>query len=246
MAEGPHILPSIPKVPVGQRREALPYEPVCAIFRRYLHGQQLKFTPERAMILDAVLRKNGLFQAEQLASDLNQLGHRVSRATAYRTLAHLQDAGILKQVFFDNKQSYYEVIAGRQTNDYLICLETGKVIEFSSERVRRLREEICREHGFDPLSHQLQIYGISPEGRARAEAANAAVSNATTPAAPADATPGDGGHMGRASDTPDARAATSRAGGIADDKVAKSARRVARREPVSGDGGETQGPGRML
>jgi Fur family ferric uptake transcriptional regulator len=145
--------------------EARPFEPVCAVFRRYLHGQKLKFTPERAMILDAVLRKDALFDAENLVDDLKRLGHRVSRATAYRTLSHLQDAGIVKQVFLDNKQSYYEVIAGRQTYDYLICVATGKVIEFSSEKVRRLREEICREHGFEPLSHQLQIYGVSPEGR---------------------------------------------------------------------------------
>src|SRR3569623_2702031 len=127
MADAPHILPNLPKVPVGTGREAMPYEPVCAIFRRYLHGQKLKFTPERAMILDAVLRMSGLFHADQLVQDLNQLGHRVSRATAYRTLAHLQDAGILKQVFFDNKQSHYEVLAGRQAYDYLICVVTGKV-----------------------------------------------------------------------------------------------------------------------
>ena len=167
MSEGPRILPNLPKAAHGARREALPYEPVCAIFRRYLHGQQLKFTPERAMILDAVLRRTGLFEAERLVADLKQIGHNVSRATTYRTLAHLQDAGILKQVFFDNKQSYYEVIAGRQTNDYLICVATGKVIEFNSDKVRRLCEEICREHGFEPLSHQLHIYGISPEGRAQ-------------------------------------------------------------------------------
>src|SRR3982751_3694053 len=165
MAEGPHILPNLPKGHATPRREALPYEPVCAIFRRYLHGQQLKFTPERAMILDAVLRKNGLFQAEQLVSDLNGLGHRVSRATAYRTLAHLQDAGILKQVFFDNKQSYYEVIAGRQVHDYLICVATGKVIEFNSDKLKQLRDEICRQHGFQPLSHRFQILGVSPEAQ---------------------------------------------------------------------------------
>src|SRR3954447_1328537 len=167
MADAAHILPSLPRRPLASAREAAPYEPVCAIFRRYLHGQQLKFTPERAMILDAVLRQKGLFQADQLVAHLNQLGHRVSRATAYRTLAHLQDAGILKQVFFDNKQSHYEVIAGRQTNDYLICVATGKVIEFNSDKVRRLCEEICREHGFETLSHQLHIYGTSLEGRAQ-------------------------------------------------------------------------------
>jgi Fur family ferric uptake transcriptional regulator len=131
-----------------------------------LHREKLKFTPERAMILDAVLRKEGLFEPEQLIDGLKKLGRRVSRATVYRTLNHLQDAGILKQVFFDNKQTYYEVIAGRQTNDYLICVATGKVIEFSSEKLRSLRDEICRQHGFEPISHRFQIFGLSPEGKA--------------------------------------------------------------------------------
>jgi Fur family transcriptional regulator, ferric uptake regulator len=178
---GPHILPSIPKTNLQQPREALPYEPICAIFRRYLHEQKLKFTPERAMMLDAALRKDGLFEPEQLVDDLKKLGHRVSRATVYRTLAHLQDAGILKQVFFDNRQSYYEVIVGRQTHDYLICVASGRVIEFSSERLRKLRDEICREHGFDPLSHQFHIYGISPEGKTSASAAGASAKGAGKP-----------------------------------------------------------------
>jgi len=162
----PHILPNIPKS-AAAAKPAAPYEPVCAIFRRYLHGQNLKFTPERAMMLDAVLRKTGLFEPEILVDDLKQLGHRVSRATVYRTLAHLQDAGILKQVFFDNKQSYYEVIAGRQLNDYLICVETGEVIEFNSERLRALRDEICKQHGYEPISHQFHIFGVSPQAKER-------------------------------------------------------------------------------
>ena len=165
MSSGPHILSNVPRGALAQS-QSRPYEPVCAIFRRYLRGEKLKFTPERAMILDAVLRKTALFEAEQLAMDLRQLGHRVSRATVYRTLAHLQDAGILKQVFFDNKQSYYDVIVGRQANDYLICVTTGKVIEFSSEKLRKLRDEICREHGFEPISHQFHIFGLSPEAKA--------------------------------------------------------------------------------
>jgi Fur family transcriptional regulator, ferric uptake regulator len=165
MADGPHILASVPRHNTTRRPESTPYEPVCAVFRRYLHGKKLKFTPERAMILDAVLRKTGLFEAEQLVRDLEKLGHEVSRATAYRTLKNLLDAGILKQVFFDNKVSYYEVIVGGQTNDYLICVATGRVIEFSSDRLRKLRDEICREHGFEPVSHQFHVFGISPEGR---------------------------------------------------------------------------------
>ena len=47
MSQGPHILPNIPRTSAGMKRQALPYEPVCAIFRRYLHAEKLKFTPER-------------------------------------------------------------------------------------------------------------------------------------------------------------------------------------------------------
>ena len=162
MSTASHVLPSLPRVNrSGQPRQALPYEPICAIFRRYLHGQKLKFTPERAMILDAVLRRTGLFEAEGLVTDLKSLGHRVSRATVYRTLTHLQDAGILKQVFFDNRQSYWEVLAGGKSNDYLICVSTGKVVEFNSDRVKSLRDAICAENGFEPLSHQFHIFGTS-------------------------------------------------------------------------------------
>jgi Fur family ferric uptake transcriptional regulator len=164
MSEDENVLPTIPRV-AGAHQPLAPYEPLCAIFRRYLHKEKLKFTPERARILEAVLERTGLFEAEKLADSLRQ--HGVSRATVYRTLSHLQDAGIVKQVFFDNKQSYFEVVAGRQANDYLICVETGKVVEFSSERLRQLRDEICREHGFDPVSHQLHIYGVSRRGSGR-------------------------------------------------------------------------------
>lgn len=170
MASRPQRLPSVPRVATPPHRPATPYEPVCAVFRRFLHGQKLKFTPERAMILDAVLRKEGLFDAEQLVGDLKRLGHAASRATIYRTLAHLQDAGILKQIFFDNRQSYFEVIAGRATHDYLICVQTGQVIEFSSEKLRKLRDEICAEHGFEPINHQFHVFGVrrsAPAGRDR-------------------------------------------------------------------------------
>ncbi len=165
MSATPQILSNRPKVGTAASRQTSAYEPVCAVFRKYLHGLKLKFTPERAMILDGSLRKEGLFEAETLVSDLKTLGQRVSRATVYRTLNHLQDAGIIKQVFFDNRQSYFEVIAGRTTHDYLICVESGEVIEFNSEKLKKLRDEICREHGYDPLSHQFHIFGLSPKAQ---------------------------------------------------------------------------------
>lgn len=143
------------------------YAPVCSVFRRFLRSNGLRFTPERAMVLDAVLAEEGLFDAERVAANLKRQGHRGSRATIYRTLAHLHDAGILKQVFFGGTQTHYQVIAGRQTKDYLICTQTGRVVEFNSPRIAGLCEEISRQFGFEPVGHQLQIFGVSAEGRAK-------------------------------------------------------------------------------
>lgn len=167
MSEPAHVLSNLPRISAAlPKRQALPYEPVCALFRRHLREQvpPQKFTPERAMMLDAVLRKTKLFDPEELVADLKALGHRASRATVYRTLVLLQEAGIIKQVFFDNRQSYYEVIVGRETSDYLICVNTGRVIPFRSEKLRELIGEICQQHGYEPISHQFHVFGVSPDG----------------------------------------------------------------------------------
>lgn len=164
MGDSERFLPRLPRTPAAEAdRLAKPYEPVCAVFRRFLHGRHLKFTPERAAILDAVLRRQGLFEAEGLVSDLQAIPRAASRATIYRTLTHLQDAGILKQVVFGSRRSYYEVIAGREASDYLVCAVSGRVVPFHSEKLRILREEICRQHGFEVVSHEFHVFGISPE-----------------------------------------------------------------------------------
>src|SRR6266480_603831 len=79
MSQRPHLLPSIQKQKFAAeaQRQVLPYEPVCAIFRRYLHNHKLRFTPERAMILDAALRKDGLFEPDELVTQQKDVTNRV-------------------------------------------------------------------------------------------------------------------------------------------------------------------------
>ena len=60
--------------------------PLCSIFRQFLKRQGLKFTAERAQVLDAVLAKPGVFEAEQLLTEIRTAGHHASKATIYRTL----------------------------------------------------------------------------------------------------------------------------------------------------------------
>ena len=87
-------------IPDLELEESVPaiFEPLCAVFRRRLKADGQKYTPERARVLDAVLRMDGAFEAEQLVEDLRDSGYRVSKATIYRTIKLMQDAGIVQRV----------------------------------------------------------------------------------------------------------------------------------------------------
>jgi len=137
--------------------------PLCSVFRRYLRSQDLKYTPERADILDAIIAEDGLFEAESLMDSMRSDDHRVSKATLYRTVKLLREAGIIQEVTIDGKQAHYQLIYGRKPIDALVCMRTGKRIEFSSEELVAIRNNICKEHGWNPAGHRFVIYATSPE-----------------------------------------------------------------------------------
>ncbi len=139
--------------------------PLCSVFRRYLRSQNLKYTPERADVLNAIIECDDVFEVDQLLMEMRRRGHRVSKATIYRTVKLLQDAGIITQALFDSKQAHYQLIYGKAARDYIVCMKTGKYIEFSDDELVALRNRICKAHGWDPVGHRFQIYAISPEGR---------------------------------------------------------------------------------
>jgi len=143
---------------------------MCAIFRRYLKREGLKFTQERALVLDHVLEEEGVFEADELLQEMREAGHRVSKATIYRTLKHLREANIIQEVLIDPHQAHYELSFGREPKGHLVCVETNRIIEFSTSDLIELRQQIAEKHGFEPLSHRFIIYGISPEAQEREEA----------------------------------------------------------------------------
>ena len=156
----------LPGLPI----DAAAMAPLCAVFRRFLKTKNLKYTPERADILNTIIEKDDVFEAEELLMEMRERDHRVSKATIYRTIKLLQEAGIITQALFDARQSHYRLIYGRAPRDYMVCMKTGRHLEFSNDELTALRDRICREQGWEPVGHRFQIYAISPEGAA-AEAA---------------------------------------------------------------------------
>ncbi len=153
------------KNPITESPKKQPTAPLCSVFRRFLKSKGLKYTIERADVLDAIIARDGLFEAEELLLELRRRGHRVSKATTYRTIHLLQDAGIIVQALFDSKQAHYQLIYGKEPRDHMVCMKTGRLVEFQSGELTQLRDRICKQLGWTPIGHRFQIYAVSPEGQ---------------------------------------------------------------------------------
>lgn len=140
-------------------------------FAKYLSKNRLKMTRERRAILADVLAVRGHFDVDDLLARLRRAGHRVSRATLYRTLPRLVESGLIHKVEMAGGQARYELMVGRHHHDHMVCLGCGSIFEFESPEVERIQEEACRRKKFLMTGHTHQIRGYcaacAGDGRAR-------------------------------------------------------------------------------
>ena len=128
-------------------------------FRKYLKTQSLKYTKERKIILEEVLKRRDHFDADELAADLRTNGLKVSRATVYRTLDILHDLNVVHKATLGHKHNHYENMVGRKHHDHLVCLKCDKVLEFVDDVIEERQIEVCKQLGFQIKRHTLQIFG---------------------------------------------------------------------------------------
>ena len=128
-------------------------------FAQYLAKHRLRMTRERRAILEEMLAVRGHFDADQLLMIFRRKGRPVSRATLYRTLARLVDAGLVHKIEMARGQARYESMFGRHHHDHLVCLSCGDIIEFESLEIERLQEKVCHKKKFTMTGHTHQIRG---------------------------------------------------------------------------------------
>ncbi|MCC7430540.1 transcriptional repressor [bacterium] len=119
----------------------------------------MRFTPEREIILDEVLKAKTHLEADSLFLTLYQRGIKVSRATVYRTLDLLIKCGLAEKNSFGQNHAHYESVFGTIHHDHLVCLSCEKVIEFIDEEIEELQDKICEKFGFKAVKHSHQIFG---------------------------------------------------------------------------------------
>ena len=127
--------------------------------REFLHGRGLRMTREREALLRAALARRSHFTLDGLVGEVVRRDAAASRATVYRALPILIEAGIISPVLVSGPRRLFELAYGRHHHDHLLCRLCGRVVEFESEPLEAAQRQISKRYGFTLTGHVLELIG---------------------------------------------------------------------------------------
>lgn len=119
----------------------------------------LKITQPRVKILDLLSKSaEHHLSAEDIYKTLLANGDEIGLATVYRVLTQFESAGLVNRHHFEGGQAVFE-LASEEHHDHMVCMKTGRVVEFYDEVIEQRQRELARQHNFRIKDHSLILYG---------------------------------------------------------------------------------------
>ncbi|MDA7511384.1 transcriptional repressor [bacterium] len=127
-------------------------------FLAFIESKGLRLTTQRMAIIDTVFSTEEHFTAEQLLEWSRERDRSVSRATVYRTLPLLTESGLVREMDFGKDYKYYDPNYAQHPNhNHIICQDCDRIVEFESEKIEKLEDEITHNLGFSLKTQRIQI-----------------------------------------------------------------------------------------
>ncbi len=124
----------------------------------FLVSKGLRRTRQRDIIIQAAFSTQDHFTADELWEMARNLDRKTSRATLYRTLGLLVEAGLLREIDLGRNQTYFDPnFIDHPHHNHLICLDCQRVVEFEDQHISLLEDCITRRLGFRPASKSIRI-----------------------------------------------------------------------------------------
>jgi Fur family ferric uptake transcriptional regulator len=143
----------LPAVEVSQSPESK--------FREFLasRAKPQRYTEQQREMVRYIFAKHNHFDADQLIDEMKHANLGVSRATVYRTLSKLVDAGLLRRLEV-GPRTFYEHDYGYPQHEHMFCERCHKMIEFQSPAIPNVLREVCRQNNFQSSGHTFIIRGV--------------------------------------------------------------------------------------
>ena len=134
-------------------------------FQDYIRHTGGRVTETRRLVLEAIYETHDHFSGDDIFILLKQKGHDISRASIFRTLPLLVDAGLLRESVSNERHKHYEHTWGHAHHEHLVCSECHQVVEFFDAGLENVLQEIADRHGYSISDHKIEIYGMCPQCR---------------------------------------------------------------------------------
>jgi Fur family ferric uptake transcriptional regulator len=126
-----------------------------------LRERQFRITPQREMIIDALLSGEHHLTAEEIFGQVQTRTSAVNIATIYRTLDMLVEQGIATRTDLGGQIVYSP--AGHGPHIHLVCRHCSYVIDADAQVLAALDEQLQRDYGFIADLRHISLFGVCPE-----------------------------------------------------------------------------------
>lgn len=128
-----------------------------------LRRRGLRMTPQRRAIVAQIMRAKGHISPAALARTVQEEMPGVNPSTIYRTLAILEEAGVLAHAHLEGGAEYHRIEDAGHV--HLSCSRCGAEDDLSLEEATALSELIERHRGFLPDLTHFAISGLCVDCR---------------------------------------------------------------------------------
>jgi Fur family transcriptional regulator, ferric uptake regulator len=122
-----------------------------------LRNQGYRLTPQRELILRAVLRLEHATPDEVLA-EVRKESAAVNISTVYRTLEVLEGLGLVRHTHLSDRAPTYHSATGHD-HFHLVCRNCGRVTSVDPETADEFLARLRDERGFVPDLGHLAVFG---------------------------------------------------------------------------------------
>jgi len=129
----------------------------------YLKRTGGRLTSQRLQVARVFMEMEGHPSVTEIHQEVVKLYPRIGRATVYRTLKLLVDAGLASVRDFGNGVRHYEPVKSTMEHYHLVCTLCHKIVEFTLPQLGKEAVRVAREHGFEFTGLEFEVRGLCPE-----------------------------------------------------------------------------------
>ncbi len=118
-------------------------------------------TRQRRAVAAALSSVDDFRSAQEIHALLGETGETVGLATVYRTLQALTETGEVDVLRTESGEAAYRRCSDTH-HHHLVCRTCGATVEVEGPAVERWADRVAAEHGYEQVSHSLEIFGLCP------------------------------------------------------------------------------------